>query len=58
MRAQGTNGAKLRDAIAHTKNVAGVTGAITIDNDRNAVKPAVIVGIKDGKYVHIESVNP
>src|SRR5687767_8216981 len=37
------DGAKLRDAINATKNFAGVTGAITIDSGRNAVKPAVVL---------------
>ncbi|MEI8135251.1 MAG: ABC transporter substrate-binding protein [bacterium] len=49
-RAGGTDGAKLRDAIAATKNYAGVTGSITIDANRNASKPLTILQIVEGKY--------
>ncbi|MEZ5429566.1 MAG: ABC transporter substrate-binding protein [Pyrinomonadaceae bacterium] len=37
--------AKLRDAIAATKDFKGVTGSITINDQRNAVKPAVVLGL-------------
>ena len=43
--------AKLRDMIAQTKNYPGATGQITIDPNRNASKPAVVIEIKDGKKV-------
>jgi branched-chain amino acid transport system substrate-binding protein len=42
-RAGGTDSAKLKDAINSTKDFAGVTGKITIDSTRNAVKPAVVL---------------
>lgn len=42
-RAGGTDSAKLRDAINSTKNFAGVTGTITLDSNRNAVKSAVVL---------------
>ena len=57
-RAGTTDGAKLRDAIAQTKDFAGVTGRITLDADRNANKPAVVLEIKDGKFVFRETINP
>ena len=57
-RANSTEGPKLRDAIAQTKDFHGVTGKITIDKDRNAVKPAVVLEIKDGKFVYRETINP
>jgi branched-chain amino acid transport system substrate-binding protein len=50
--------AKLRDRIASTKDFPGVTGKITLDASRNAVKPAVFVGIKDGKYEFEALVEP
>ena len=34
---------KLKKAIAETKNFDGVTGKISLDSHRNAVKPVVIV---------------
>lgn len=57
-RAGGTENAKLRDAIAQTKGFAGVTGAITIDQDRNAVKPAVVLKLQDSKFVYETTIYP
>jgi len=53
-----TTGSRLRDAIAETKNFAGVTGSITIDSERNAVKPAVVLKLEDRKYVYQETIYP
>ncbi len=57
-RAGTTDSAKLRDAIATTRDFSGVTGRITIDQDRNATKSAVILTVKDGKFAYVETVNP
>jgi branched-chain amino acid transport system substrate-binding protein len=57
-RAGTTESAKLRDAIAATKDFPGITGKITIDEKRNASKPAVILTIKDGKFKYVETVAP
>jgi branched-chain amino acid transport system substrate-binding protein len=48
-RAPSLGGKDLRDAIAATKNFTGVTGTFSIDENRNAMKSAVIVEYKDGK---------
>jgi branched-chain amino acid transport system substrate-binding protein len=56
--AGGTDRAKIRDAIAITKNFPGVTGNITIDKDRNAVKPLVMVQVKGRDFVYKATVNP
>jgi branched-chain amino acid transport system substrate-binding protein len=48
----------IRDAIAETKDFPGATGAITIDKDRNAQKPAVIVQIKGGTTSYKAVVGP
>ncbi|HYR75374.1 MAG TPA: ABC transporter substrate-binding protein [Pyrinomonadaceae bacterium] len=53
-----TNGPKLRDAIAATKDFPGVTGVITINAERNAVKSAVVLKIQDGKFVYQETIKP
>jgi branched-chain amino acid transport system substrate-binding protein len=45
-RAKSTDGKKLRDAIAATKDFKAVTGMITIDQNRDAKKSAVIVEMK------------
>jgi branched-chain amino acid transport system substrate-binding protein len=57
-RAGTTQGPKLRDAIASTKDFAGVTGVITINAERNAVKPAVVLKLQDRKYVYQETIKP
>jgi len=46
---------KLRDNIAATRDYAGVTGTITLDENRNARKPIVVIAIKDGKKVFATS---
>lgn len=57
-RAGTTDGSKLRDAIATTKDFKGVTGSISINEKRDAVKPAVIVEMKGGKPVFRARVEP
>jgi len=57
-RAGTTDGAKVRDALAATKDFQGVTGKITMDADRNASKPAVILVIRDGQFKYVETVSP
>ena len=57
-RAGTTESAPLRDAIAATTNFPGVTGTITLDAQRNASKPAVILRIADGGYVFDQAVKP
>jgi branched-chain amino acid transport system substrate-binding protein len=50
--------AKLRDMIAATQGYPGVTGNITLDANRNATKPAVVLEIKGGKKVYNTTINP
>lgn len=50
--------ATLRDLIAATATYPGVTGTITLDKDRNASKPAVVLEIKGGKKVYNTTINP
>jgi branched-chain amino acid transport system substrate-binding protein len=57
-RAGTTEGPKLRDALAQTKNFAGVTGIISMDRYRNAVKPAVILKLEDARYIYQETIQP
>jgi branched-chain amino acid transport system substrate-binding protein len=57
-RAGSTDGAKVRDALAATKDFSGVTGKITINKDRNAIKPAVVLKVENGKFVYVETVTP
>ena len=57
-RAGTTEPAKLRDALAQTKDFPGIAGPITIDANRNAVKPAVILRVNNGKLDFVERVTP
>jgi branched-chain amino acid transport system substrate-binding protein len=57
-RAGSTDGQKVRDAIAATKNFPAVTGTITINEKRDATKSAVILKIANGKYEYLETVEP
>ena len=57
-RAGSTDGKKIRDEIARTKDHSGVTGKITLNSERNADKPAVVLEIKEGKFVYRETIHP
>jgi branched-chain amino acid transport system substrate-binding protein len=48
----------IRMALAKTSGFMGVTGNTTLDEKRNAVKPAVVLEIKGGKSVFKETVAP
>lgn len=49
----------VRDALAATKNFQGVTGIITINEERNAVKPAVVLKVVGpNKYQYVTTINP
>ena len=57
-RADSTDGQKIADALRTTKNFAGVTGNITINEHRDAIKSAVILELKGGKPVFVTSIKP
>jgi branched-chain amino acid transport system substrate-binding protein len=57
-RAGTTEGTKLRDALAETKNFNGITGIISMDRQRNAVKSAVILKLLDTRYIYQETIQP
>ncbi len=57
-RAGSTDGKRLRDALAETKDFAGVTGTITMDENRNPVKPAVVLKVEGGRFRFAASVAP
>lgn len=57
-RAGSTEGAKIKDALAATKDFDGVTGKLTLNQNHDAVKSAVIIEFKDGKQVYKATVNP
>ena len=49
---------KLRDALAATKGFQGVTGKISMDAERNAVKPAVVLKLQDTNYIYQQTIAP
>ena len=57
-RAGTTEGPKLRDALAATKNFPGVTGRTSIDAQRNATKSAVMITVQNGKPTYVETIDP
>jgi branched-chain amino acid transport system substrate-binding protein len=57
-RAGTTEGPKLRDALAATKDFAGATGSITFDAQRNPTKSAVVLTVKNGRFAFVEDVHP
>jgi branched-chain amino acid transport system substrate-binding protein len=57
-RSGSTEAPKIRNALAETKNFPGVTGVISIDADRNAIKPAVVLKLEDGQNIYQETIQP
>lgn len=57
-RAGTTEGDKLRDAIAATKDFAGASGKISLNANRDAVKALVFIQIKGGKFTYNATVEP
>ncbi len=57
-RAGSTEGPKLRDALAATRNFQGATGRITFDAQRNPTKSAVVLTVKNGRYAFVQDVHP
>jgi branched-chain amino acid transport system substrate-binding protein len=57
-RAGSLSGADIAAELAKTKDFDGVTGKITIDKDRNAVKPAVMLEMKDSEPKYVSTIQP
>ena len=56
-RANSLDGTAIRNALAATKEFPGVTGKVTFNENRDAVKPIVMIKIQDGgKFVVAERV--
>ena len=57
-RSKSLSGSDIRDALAATNAFPGVTGTVTFNQNRDAVKPIVMIEIKDGgTYAVRERVN-
>jgi branched-chain amino acid transport system substrate-binding protein len=57
-RARDLSGAAIRDALAATKDYPAVTGVISIDANHDAVKPAVVLEIRNGAAHWVATVEP
>ncbi|HEY8392846.1 MAG TPA: ABC transporter substrate-binding protein [Capillibacterium sp.] len=57
-RSGSTDRVKLRDEIARTKNFEGAAGIITLDENGDAIKNAVIKVVKDGKFTYLDTIMP
>ncbi len=58
-RAGTTDGEKVKEQLAQTANFPGVSGSITIDSARNALKALVVLKIVEGgAYQYMATVNP
>jgi branched-chain amino acid transport system substrate-binding protein len=57
-RAPDLSGQALREAIGKTKDFPGVTGRISLDAGHDAVKPAVVIGIRGNVGRYLTTVEP
>jgi branched-chain amino acid transport system substrate-binding protein len=57
-RAPSLAGKDLAAAISQTRGFKGATGTISINQDRNADKSAVVMTLKDGKPVYVTTIEP
>lgn len=58
VRANSTDGKKIQEELAKTKDFSGVSGNITINETHDAVKAAVILGFKNGEQFFVEKIAP
>jgi branched-chain amino acid transport system substrate-binding protein len=49
-----STGRDIRAALLETKNFPALTGSITIDKDRQTIKPGVIMKIESGRFVFVQ----
>jgi branched-chain amino acid transport system substrate-binding protein len=57
-RAKDLSGPAVAEAIAATKGFQGVAGVVNLDENHNAVKSAVVLGIKDNKSKYSATISP
>ncbi len=57
-RAGGLNGAKIAQALADTKDFAGITGKLTMGPDHNPIKGVTIIKVEKGQFTYITTINP
>ncbi len=57
-RAGSADPVKIREEIAKTTDFEGAAGMITLDENGDAVKSAVIKVVKDGEFVYMDTIDP
>jgi branched-chain amino acid transport system substrate-binding protein len=57
-KAKDLSGPAIAEQLAAVKNFKAVTGTISLDAQHNAVKPAVVIGIKNNEGKYAATVNP
>ncbi|MDI3547611.1 MAG: branched-chain amino acid transport system substrate-binding protein [Halanaerobiales bacterium] len=57
-RAGSTDPNAIRDALAATEGFVGAAGTITIDENGDAIRPAVVLKVKDGAFHYEATINP
>lgn len=57
-RANSTDPAKIKEALAQTSNLQVVSGVLSLDANHDPVKSAVIIEMKDGAQTFREKINP
>lgn len=57
-RAGSTDGTQIASALAQTRNLRGITGTLTVDNDHNPIKSAVVIRLIDGTQTFFQRIEP
>ena len=52
------SGAKIAQALAETKNFAGITGNLTMGPDHNPIKGVTVIKVEKGQFVYQTTINP
>ncbi len=57
-RANSLDPSRIREALANTKNFKGITGDITLNQNGDPVKPAVIMKFDNGTSIFVKTIEP
>lgn len=57
-RANSQDSVKIKEQLAKTKDFSGAAGKITLDENGDAVKNAVIKTVKGGKFTYLDTIEP
>lgn len=57
-KANTSDSVKIQEALLQTKDFQGAAGVVNFDENRNAVKSAVLKTVKDGKFTFLDIIDP